>query len=315
MKKLAGMLAGLFLALVLAVPALAANGGKAPSPYGLLGTWTMTEGEVEGWHYTAEEVGAEAEVTVLAIGPGVITLDYLYRDRNGNENVVREAPLKLMQGSLYEGCENSSWFAEAKLTGIEMEEEYDMTLLGEDRMLLMHFFKNAEGYQGVSMQWFRRGGADRAELPGDILAAGGEKDPRPADPGAQENKAEIPATNEIKGSWNATDWPDATGTLWESSVEIVDGGEMRYAFGHPGQMYETYYSGIWEYQEDTGMLYFYLHLTDNLGGGEKEPYIEGAVNVSRTSGNPDQLMFRSAGGATFLPEKEGDTVTYTRSVG
>ena len=50
-------------------------------------------------------------------------------------------------------------------------------------------------------------------------------------------------------------------------------------------MYETYYSGIWEYQEDNGMLYFYLHLTDNLGG------------------------------ATFLPEKTGDIVTYFRSVG
>ena len=63
------------------------------------------------------------------------------------------------------------------------------------------------------------------------------------------------------------------------------------------------------------LLHFYLHLTDNLGGGEKEPYIEGAVNVTRTLGKPDQLLFRSAGGATFLPEKAGDIVTYTRSVG
>lgn len=314
MRNLAGLLAGISLALVFAFPAAAETGRQAPVPYGLLGSWTMTEGEVEGWHYTAEEVGADAEVSILAPGPGVVTLNYRYRDRNGNEIIVRDEPLKLMQGSLYEGCENGSWFAETNPLGTGMEEEYDLTLLGEDRMILMHFFQG-EGYQGVSMQWFRRGGADWTDIPGDILSSGGEADSRPADPGAQTSEPAAPAMDEIKGSWNATGWPDETGTLWESSVEILDGGEIRYAFGHPGQMYETYYSGIWEYMEETGMLYFYMHLTENLGGGEKEEYLEGSVNVSRTPGTADQLLFRSTGGATFLPEKEGDVVTYTRSVG
>ncbi len=474
MKRLAGLLTGIFLALVLAVPAAAeTGGGQTLVPYGLAGTWTMTEGEIEGWHYTAEEAGIDAQMIILAPGPGELSLNYWYEDKNGNSEAVTDTALTVVQGSLFDGCENSAWYAAAKPAGAGEGEEYDVTLTGTDRLVLMHFFQSG-GNPAVSVQWYRRSGPAWAELPGDSPSAGGEADPRPADPGAleygsaeaielrglreqirqsgaaagviylgraegteaasliwgdsdpgfsflrkvqdteyvesegsfvfcvipAEEKASVavdewskdasndyngaagkvfyrsdsgkpvivkgiadaglpnlvvsvvndsgsmvtwnpeldytgmvktpaegtildltkydasaPALYEIKGSWIATGWPDESGTLWESSVEILDGGGIRYACGHPGEMYETYYAGIWEYQEETGMLYFNLHLTENLGGGEKETYLEGSVSVTRVPGTTEQLQFRSAGGATFLPERPGDVVTYFRSVG
>lgn len=286
MKRTAGIVAAAaVLSLLLVFPAAAETEGRDPLSYNnLSGIWTMTEGEIEGWHYTTAEVGADSQLVILAKGPDERTLSCWYEDQAGNDMSFTDLPLKKVDGSLYEGCGNDAWYAAAK-TGTEGE-EYDVTLIGEDRLLLMHFFGTEEA-PGVSAQWYQR------NVP----------------------SAAAPAPDEIKGSWNASDWPDGTGTLWESSVEILNGGGMRYAYGHPGQMYETYYSGIWEYQEDIGALYFYLHLTDNLGGGEKEEYIEGSVNVSRVPGTTDQLRFRSTGGATLLPEKEGDVVIYNRSVG
>ncbi len=473
MRRTVGLAAAALLSLALAVPAAAETGsGQNLVPYGLAGTWTMTEGEIEGWHYTAEEVGADAQLVILSPGPDTYTLNYWFEDQSGNETAVTDAALTLVQNALYDGCENRDWYAEAKPAGAG-EEEYCVTLLGTDRLVLMHFFKNEEN-PAVGMQWYRRSGPAYAELPGTSPSTGGEADPRPADPGAPEygsaeaielrglreqirqsgaaagviylgrangteaasliwgdsdpgfsflrkventeyvetegsfvfavipaeEKASVavdawskdasndyygaagrvlyrsdsgkpvivkgiadaglpnlvvsvvndsgsqvtwnpeldytgmvktpadgsildltkyeataPSMDEIKGAWTAWDWPDDQGTLWESSVEIMDGGAIRYAYGKSRQMYETYYAGIWEYDQENGTLYFYLNLTDNLGGGEKENYLEGGVSVTRVPGSNEELYFRSTGGATFLPEHAGDVVTYQRSVG
>lgn len=184
MKKLAGIAAAAALTLMVSFSAAGETAGRdALSFRNLAGTWTMTEGEVEGWHYTAEEVGADAQLVILAKGPAERTLSYWYEDRAGNKVSFTDLPLQGRPGCLYEGCGNDAWYAEAE-TGTAGE-AYDVTLIGEDRLLLLHFFGTADA-PGVNAQWYRRSGPAWAELPGDSPSNGGEADPRPADPGAVE---------------------------------------------------------------------------------------------------------------------------------
>ena len=95
MKRTAGIAAAAVLSLLMVFPAAAETEGRDPLSYNnLAGTWTMTEGEIEGWHYTAAEVGADSQAVILAKGPDERTLSCWYEDQAGNDMSFTDLPLK-----------------------------------------------------------------------------------------------------------------------------------------------------------------------------------------------------------------------------
>lgn len=115
-------------------------------PAALAGTWQSTYSEVEG------DRTESTATTVIIYGDTEATLSMTYTNTEFTDNNFRDLPLTVIDGELYPGCENGSWYAETPLIGLDT---YCVTLLDENTLLLQCNFE-VDGYPMVSYQWFAR---------------------------------------------------------------------------------------------------------------------------------------------------------------
>lgn len=134
--------------------------GLLYTPIELLGTWTAVSSMVDGYesnlltegHYMSlafEQYWADFtpflqvsyEENLTWLGEGV---DGMY-----------DASITLCDTPLYEGCGNDRWSVKLNFPKGEYNDEYYVTLVGKDTLLLQHFF-DFDGALGVSYTTFER---------------------------------------------------------------------------------------------------------------------------------------------------------------
>lgn len=118
----------------------------------LVGTWKLERAEIEGFGFSAEEMGMHGSVSFFFNDPE-LNASYVQYDDFGNRTEMVDAMVVYLDMPLFDGCVNETWCVE--LIGRDDSVKCYAAILDRDTLIMLveHYEEGFE-YPAVSVQYF-----------------------------------------------------------------------------------------------------------------------------------------------------------------
>lgn len=118
----------------------------------LVGTWKLERAEIEGFEFSAEEMGMHGSVSFFFNDPE-LNANYVQFDDFGNRTEIVDAMVVYLDMPLFDGCVNETWCVE--LIGDDDSVKcYAAILDRETLVMLVEHYEEGFEYPAVSIQYF-----------------------------------------------------------------------------------------------------------------------------------------------------------------
>lgn len=118
-----------------------------------VGTWKLERAEIEGFGFSAEEMGMHGSVSFFFNDPE-LNANYVQYDDFGNRTEIVDAMVVYQDMPLFDGCVNETWCVE--LIGRDDSVKcYAAILDRETLVVLVEHYEEGFEYPAVSVQYFR----------------------------------------------------------------------------------------------------------------------------------------------------------------